>query len=552
MRFHVPGPLEVVSDGRPVPLGDRRRRAVLGHLLLHANQVVHTDRLAQAVQGDDLTGDAQKRVHNTISQLREVLVPQSGAAPGPALRTHLAGYLLRVDPDAVDLLRFRDLAERGRAELAAGAWEAPADRLREARELWRGPVLADLADEFPWPELTGIRHERLDALEDHFEAELACGRPTPLVPELRELVRAEPGRERLQRRLKRALSASGNESGVPARQVAAATGCTGEPESHKLPVAGRTLSKPATSPPRSTPDTADRTPVALVPQQRRSADDQPAVPSGAPSGVAAELRRLRIAAGLTGERLSARARMSQSKISKIENGRQPASPGDVERLLLALDASPATVTELLGLCGPATAEPRATCPRQGGHEPSRPSELITRSKLIRHALTSMLPGCLQIPEYRRRNAESPLARAGGRSRTEPSNRELDEQRALFHSDKHFHFLLTEAAVRCQVTSPRAMAVQVDHLVSVGMMPNADIAVLPQDVPLTNPLLNVFAVYDERLVVVRTHARETAHRDRASVVLHLELFDHLRQRALRGGDALDFLRRVAADFRGRSS
>lgn len=313
---------------------------MLGHLLLHANQVVHTDRLAQAVQGDDLTGDAQKRVHNTISQLREVLVPQSGAAPGPALRTHLAGYLLRVDPDAVDLLRFRDLAERGRAELAAGAWEAPADRLREARELWRGPVLADLADEFPWPELTGIRHERLDALEDHFEAELACGRPTPLVPELRELVRAEPGRERLQRRLKRALSASGNESGVPARQVAAATGCTGEPESHKLPVAGRTLSKPATSPPRSTPDTADRTPVALVPQQRRSADDQPAVPSGAPSGVAAELRRLRIAAGLTGERLSARARMSQSKISKIENGRQPASPGDVERLLLALDASP--------------------------------------------------------------------------------------------------------------------------------------------------------------------------------------------------------------------
>ncbi len=49
----VLGPLEVVRDGEPVRLGSAQQRRLLAVLVVHANEVVSSDRLVDVLWGDD-------------------------------------------------------------------------------------------------------------------------------------------------------------------------------------------------------------------------------------------------------------------------------------------------------------------------------------------------------------------------------------------------------------------------------------------------------------------------------------------------------------------
>ncbi|MEV6241902.1 BTAD domain-containing putative transcriptional regulator [Lentzea sp. NPDC051838] len=218
MRFHLLGSLEVLDDDMPVPLGGVKQRAALGFLLLHANRVVATSKLLQALWSRDVPPTARKMLQNAVSGLRGVLTPHGSGPEGSGpdgsalLLTHAPGYLLRVDPDSLDLSRFQQLTEQGRGELSAGNWPAAAKVLRKALSLWRGPVLADLAETgINWPELTAIKDWRLATQEDCFEAELACGRHYEIIGELESLIEVEPYRERLNGQLMLALYRCGRQ-----------------------------------------------------------------------------------------------------------------------------------------------------------------------------------------------------------------------------------------------------------------------------------------------------------------------------------------------------
>ncbi len=71
--------------------------------------------------------------------------------------------------------------------------------------------------------------------------------------------------------------------------------------------------------------------------------------------LAAELRRLRLAAELTGQDVAAATGWSASKVSRIENGRIGIAAGDLDRLieLYGLPPEPATALRRLAPAGPA-------------------------------------------------------------------------------------------------------------------------------------------------------------------------------------------------------
>jgi len=128
------------------------------------------------------------------------------------LHTHSPGYRLQVDPEAVDMHQFRRLVEQGRAAIDTGSPRAGVDLLRSALDLWRGRALADLVERGTmWSELAAVENERLLALEDCFEAELACGHHREITPELEVLTEAEPLRERLCQQFMLALYRSGRQ-----------------------------------------------------------------------------------------------------------------------------------------------------------------------------------------------------------------------------------------------------------------------------------------------------------------------------------------------------
>ncbi len=161
MWFRTLGPLEVVTDGRQIPLGGSKQRATLGYLLLHPNQTVPISRLLKALWSvEEAPMTARKILQNAVWGLRRTLVTEGSAQAPVTLRTQAPGYSLDVTPDRIDLHLFHRWVEEGRSRLAAGEPDRAALLLSDALELWRGPALVDLTEVgLFWPELTD-RHAR--------------------------------------------------------------------------------------------------------------------------------------------------------------------------------------------------------------------------------------------------------------------------------------------------------------------------------------------------------------------------------------------------------
>jgi DNA-binding SARP family transcriptional activator len=192
VEFRILGPLEVVEDGHDLDVGGAKQRALLACLLLHANRVVSSDQLLEALWGEGAPETAQKALQVYVSQLRKALGKER-------IRTKAPGYEMQVGPGELDLERFQALASEG--------------RLTEALTHWRGAPLADFAYEpFAQAEIARLEELRLATLEERIEADLDGGRHASLVGELQGLVRDHPLRERLRAQLMLALYRSGRQA----------------------------------------------------------------------------------------------------------------------------------------------------------------------------------------------------------------------------------------------------------------------------------------------------------------------------------------------------
>jgi DNA-binding SARP family transcriptional activator len=201
MEFRLLGPLEALSEGLPLPIGGQKQRGVLALLLLHANEVVSTDRLIDEVWGARPPKSVEASLQNCISHLRDIVGHE-------LIERRPPGYRLNVDPDRVDARRFERALESARAldppERAAA--------LREALALWRGPPLSDVEFEgVGRVEVARIEELRLTALEEHIDAELALGRHDLILGEIEALATRYPMRERLRRQQMLALYRAGRQ-----------------------------------------------------------------------------------------------------------------------------------------------------------------------------------------------------------------------------------------------------------------------------------------------------------------------------------------------------
>jgi DNA-binding SARP family transcriptional activator/tetratricopeptide (TPR) repeat protein len=202
MDFRLLGPLEVAEHGHLLALGGAKQRALLAVLLLHANDVVPSERLIDELWGESPPATVAKSIQVYVSRLRK----QLGEG---RLVTRAPGYVLVVDASELDVAR----VERLVAEAAGVDPEAAARKLREALALWRGPPLADLAYEpFARAPIARLEELRLVALEQRIDAELASGRHAELVGELEALVGEHALRERLRGQLMLALCRSGRQA----------------------------------------------------------------------------------------------------------------------------------------------------------------------------------------------------------------------------------------------------------------------------------------------------------------------------------------------------
>lgn len=211
MYVYLLGPIEVTCCGHCVSLTGRHQRALMAVLASELGKVVATERLIEAIWGDNPPQHARTKLHGCVSALRKSLGQPwlAGASERSSVATRDPGYVLTADTVTVDLLEYRTLIRQATMHLDAGQITAAAASLAGALGLWRGPAFADART----PVLDGLADSlergRLFAVERKAECDLQLGRHEDVAEELTATIVANPLRERMRALLMLALYRSG-------------------------------------------------------------------------------------------------------------------------------------------------------------------------------------------------------------------------------------------------------------------------------------------------------------------------------------------------------
>lgn len=234
-----------------------------------------------------------------------------------------------------------------------------------------------------------------------------------------------------------------------------------------------------------------------------------------PGGLARHLRDLRRAARMTGTHLARDLGWPQSKVSKIETGRQMPTEDDILAWARTCHADDSTAQALLGHLAEA----------QGIHREWRQQvrlgqtaiqhnydELAHNATMIRNAEVVYIPGLLQTADYARcRIAEGVRLHGASQEEIEAATaRRMQRQQILYDTTKTFEFIVTEAALRLLLCPRQTMLAQLDRLLGLTGMSHIKFGIIPFGVELPTTPQNAFILFDNKLAVVETFVGETMH------------------------------------------
>ena len=214
LAFEVLGPLEARYAGERVRLGGGQQRAVLALLVCEVGRTVSTERLVHEVWHGTAPPGAVTSLQTYVFRLRRLLEPtRARGSPGDVLVTKPGGYRLDVDPSSVDMTRFEQGVADGDLALHRGELDRAVAAYDSALALWRGDVLADLADfEFVPPVRARLEEVRAAAQQSRVQARLDLGDHLGVLAELDAHVAEHPLREELHAQRILALYRSGRQS----------------------------------------------------------------------------------------------------------------------------------------------------------------------------------------------------------------------------------------------------------------------------------------------------------------------------------------------------
>lgn len=254
VTFRVLGPLALAKGMDAVVLPPSRVACLLAALLLHPNEVVATGALQEAIWGDDQPLAAKAALQTCAMRLRQLFVRHGITAA--AIETMPGGYRIRASAEAVDLVRFRELAKAAESQ--------PQDDgqlllLDQALALWRGPLLANVpSGTLHRDAVPRLNEERLRVLERVCDLKIQLGQAASALVQLWEATRAHRGNERFAEQLIEALYRTGRQAEALAEYRRVKDYLSGElgvgpgPRLRRLErsiLSGESLAEPATAPP---------------------------------------------------------------------------------------------------------------------------------------------------------------------------------------------------------------------------------------------------------------------------------------------------------------
>ncbi|WP_407560036.1 helix-turn-helix domain-containing protein [Streptomyces sp. 184] len=260
--------------------------------------------------------------------------------------------------------------------------------------------------------------------------------------------------------------------------------------------------------------------------------------------LGARLRELRYSTPvgrLTGTALARALGWPNSKVSKLELGKQTATPEDLRAWADAC-GQPETYPELRSRLAGFESHIRSWR-RQlvAGHAPVQnthnQAQAQAQASVLRAWESSRIVGVLQTPDY----ARAVLTRAvelhrSPRDVEEAVRTRIRRQELLYQPGRRYHILLWEGVLRTLVCPPAVLAAQLDRLTGVIGLDTVELGIVPFTATLKQPPAVGFWIYDNRQVIVETWHAELWLDDAGTVAMHLRAWEALRDSALYGADA----------------
>lgn len=216
-RVYLCGRLAVVHGSVVVPesaFPARQGRRLWAFGVLHRQQPIGRDELADAIWGDEIPDSWDTALTVLVSRLRRALQPVFAGDP-PIVVGGPGRYELRLPAGTVvDYERARQALHRTDVLVERQDWDAALAEARVAAEIAARGFLPGEGGVWVEGRRRLLRSVQLHALTYTVEAELQRGRATVAEREAEQLLALDPLREGSYQLLMRALSAGGNASGV--------------------------------------------------------------------------------------------------------------------------------------------------------------------------------------------------------------------------------------------------------------------------------------------------------------------------------------------------
>ncbi|WP_431945527.1 helix-turn-helix domain-containing protein [Micromonospora marina] len=270
------------------------------------------------------------------------------------------------------------------------------------------------------------------------------------------------------------------------------------------------------------------------------------------TALASRLRELREETGLSTTRLALALGWSQSKVSKIENRRTKPSVADV-RAWCAVTRAPSNVTAELTTAAESIQVASVIWDKtlSGGRAEYQRNigRLLQEAVRVQVFQLAAVPGLLQTAEYALNVFTlADVFKVGDASRAAVAR--IERQAALYAEGRRFDFLISEAALRLQITSPRALAAQYEKIISVSTLPDVNIAILPFGVRPSAVHAHPFVIYslpdDSMFATIETYSRELMLTDPEEINVYSRVFELLVTNSLSGEHARSFLTELRSE------
>ena len=228
------------------------------------------------------------------------------------------------------------------------------------------------------------------------------------------------------------------------------------------------------------------------------------------------LRSARQSSGLSGNQLAHQLGWAQSKVSRIETGKQLPTDSDLEAWCCKLRLPKGEQGQLMSLLQQAESEYRSwkDSYRLAGGAAGKQQQILLfekSSKVICEFQPSLIPGLLQTAQYARELLYLPFGPkffgADDADIEKMIQKRIERQSVIYNPQKNIEIIILESGLRTRVCSQNTLYEQLIRLIDLCSLRSLNLSVVPIEAEIPLIPLGGYTIFDNDMVILETLSGE---------------------------------------------